>query len=859
MDNFIHHIFKEKRSYMCCITDNSGKVFHQSFPILIGSLIDCSIRSGTNTINAKHFGSLIIDGEFKIIPNFITNNVNNLVVYRTKKNGKIANKTLLWHINEKEKSFLLKFTDNLVQLTNNDKNINKMEQEKFSQNWIKWLNFLTPFEYKAKAEEYIELFKLFHEKYPNIDDLSNKVLITAPMILRKVKDLTLDMKRLKSIYTTGNMFFVLSKRNIINDVKNTNMSIQKDFSNIFMSIDGQKQDKILDFISITKRATVNQQTINSDALLFPNDAKYFICPYSCKEMKDAGVTLCLAQYIVVSKFVPISKISNYLQLEHNDLNRYRVVVNGFITGYKINLELSDFIRIKQKLLYVTFSKYGDKYLYIQSIDNLILKYCSKYQIFVSPIELLLFPNIFDNYGHNHQFSNFNLHLPNNYKYSQPSKTTVAINNIKGSCNNLKDENSTIMLLSSIGYNAGILHNFSKRKNMNTEQMVTSSNDESKRKDNFDRVLSSSSSTKKPKLDLNFFIDEHHVNSISNFSKRKIDNMLSSSSSSSLTKKPKLDLNFFIDEHHVNSICDYTKFGVIGKVEQVPTAIMKHHTNPFIPISKENNFIRSTNNSFDPNFKETNSILDQIFLKTMKLISIKIDFNNACKNEIFTLSYENQNIVDSYYENLYKHNETYFKYLDLYLTEGTFENYQLKLYTAFSTNGATVEDGFVMDIDLAKNGPIKLISATLNTRIFKGYLPMNTKLIKKYKIFYQPINKKVNDIIVYGLLTSTTDLRITQNKRAVIDQYKIAENFHYFIFYPLEIIYNNYNITSIFNEENGNILIHFDYLVPMGVGWKICNSYGQKGIIAKVEDLSKYSGIDAYGNCIFNNIFFMYFN
>ena len=98
-DHFIDHIFVQKNSYLCCVIKNN-EVLHKSFPIMLGSFIDILIRKQYNTnptecdVTYKQFGSIIIDGEFKIIPNFITNNVNNLSVYRVKQKEQFV----LWNL-----------------------------------------------------------------------------------------------------------------------------------------------------------------------------------------------------------------------------------------------------------------------------------------------------------------------------------------------------------------------------------------------------------------------------------------------------------------------------------------------------------------------------------------------------------------------------------------------------------------------------------------------------------------------------------------------------------------------------------------------------------------------------------------
>lgn len=781
--NFIKHVIVEKQNYFACIYDRNKNIVHKSLPILLGSKVDLIIRG--NSTNPFHYGAIIVEGEFKLIPNYITNNVNNLVVYKASLSKNVQRKSLMWHIRHKNSVYLLKYqksnnsTKMFVTLSKIVEDVLKnTKSTKFAScqksqveiNWLNWLNSVNPFGYQATADEYLSLFDYILQHYPNIDDMTNKVLITCPTILKKVYDMTSDSKRLKAIFVTGNMGFVLSKKNPIETPsKNVSMSVQKDYSSIWIPIDGQKHDKIHSVVSTTKKIIVNQQLNNSKALKYSSDAESFICPFSVKEMKDAGVTLALAQYTIVSKFVQLETIMEYFNGFGSKQGMYRLVVNGFITNFKINFNIDDFVKYKQALVYVSFFVYGT-FLYLISIDNIILKWSSKYKIFVSPKEVTYFPDVFDNYDVLHKFNNLISNLPRSFLNTQPTKNVTALNNLKGACNNIKDEDSLIMFKQSIGYNSALIHN-----NDNNDFTYLAH-------------LSKSEFTPSEYM-------KHHNNPILPEVKNK--------------KCTPQCVNELFDPNY--ALTNKLTLEIFDKTMPLTTGTLP--VSNTIKSQKKRCIKRKYQSSADENSgvdepvlkKAQHQICNTDYLRLIGDVLTKMKSETYQMKLYMAFALAGPTVEDGFIldKSVAEHGPT--KIISVSLA--------IKLKKDFSVLSKRTVD--LNKIEYTKANVLandKIIFGTISS-LAKLSLPLNKKItIEQFKI---------RDVYYYKIIY---DLQAI-NK------------------------FVNLNIESNFNKNTTSVFVHFDYSIKLGIGTKICTLSGRKGVISAVEDLSKYAGYDSYGNFI----------
>jgi hypothetical protein len=737
---------------MCC-TYIDDKIEHKSFPIMLGSLIDYIIRGDTQKMNPLQFGSFILDGEYKILPNFLMNNINHIGLTRITKANKLKETRLKWNIkngiytyrlnyDEKAQTSMLRISDNTA------------KRSVPIENWVDIINTkLTPFKHTITPQptsvEYEYVFREIIKNFPHIDDLANKVLITGPILLERVRESIKNPSTRKSTYINGNMFFLLSKQQqIVENSHKAKTAAIKNFCSLYIPMDGQKHDKIIDFIPTIKRGVHTKQTMNIEPLKFPSDGEDYICPLSCKEMKDAGKTLNLAQYVITSLAVQNSTMNDYFREIDNPSAKYTVVINGFITPYKINFTFDLFVVYKRALLFPSFFLYND-FVYVVNVENIMLKFYSNFQIFVSPYE----KKIFYSYLHpaytnsRHKYCTNLQKISDNFLHTQPSKLSVTINNMKGSCTVLDSDESTKQFLSATGYNAAI-------------------------------VLDPIRGT------------------------------------------------------------DYTHLAHLKPPCRIPSRIAAMHNDVILPPINNlllNNF-QHKSDSFDPRSSQTTSVLNQIFEHCFK--------NSQCT----TTKKRKKQIKVGYAKDVLIN---YSRMLHDELQVRKIESHQIKLYTAFNVLGPTVEDGFILDKDVAEKGPDKILSITLNIKIMKKQTQITRININKFKITYTPINELRENVIIFGNLTSLTDLRLTQNKKIVISSQTGKNEFRYLITYPLDQYSTTimHNISSHFNNKTCSINIHFDYRIKLGIGTKLCNQFGQKCEISDIQDLSKYAGYDAQGNYV----------
>lgn len=226
-------------------------------------------------------------------------------------------------------------------------------------------------------------------------------------------------------------------------------------------------------------------------------------------------------------------------------------------------------------------------------------------------------------------------------------------------------------------------------------------------------------------------------------------------------------------------------------------------------------------------------------------NVAIDFKNK---------YDYTDLAVCGYRRKRKYN-TQKKYFSSKCTDSQFKG--LRLYTAFVHHPITVEDGFVIDKTFAENGPDLHVSINLVTRLMKDNVKLIQKDIKKLQIQYVPINKIVDSYILFGYLYSKEYIKILPNRKIIVEEIE-TKGFHWYYFYfKIEGNGYDYQISSYdhFSNQPQNFKLQpiitksIFYKLKIGIGTKICNSFGQKGVIAAVEDLSKYKAYTKDGKIV----------
>lgn len=162
-----------------------------------------------------------------------------------------------------------------------------------------------------------------------------------------------------------------------------------------------------------------------------------------------------------------------------------------------------------------------------------------------------------------------------------------------------------------------------------------------------------------------------------------------------------------------------------------------------------------------------------------------------------------------------------------------------LFTEFGDfGGYTNEDAIVIDKTFVENGPLKIISVTLDVR----FVPANGSSLKNAFIEYVSNNIDGSEwaSLIFGVLKSNIKLETKNKSKSVeIKETVIGENsFNYTIsfkeFSPFSKI-----IDSIWLSESKTVRIHYRIEKKISKGDKLTNLHGQKGVISHIADLSKY--------------------
>lgn len=329
----------------------------------------------------------------------------------------------------------------------------------------------------------VAAYKLFIDaciaNAPQLDQISNKMCITGPEILKRALDYIqiLHMyrfspqtirSRMQSMLIKGNLYFTLSKKPI---------GLGKAYNikqNIFQAVDAQKLNLVSYLVGTTKRK-VSEQMRNSNALKFPDDAFYFVDGVNVREMKGAGETVYLSDFVLPALKVDLVKLYEQLRphlvLGNPELDLSTAVsgdgdhdrlkhlaVNGYPTGYMVSKRA--LLQVKFTTPFVHVHCLGDNYFHVTTKGGVLMRYSSKYNTFLAPNEYSqLLPDAFNDYPLYAAFSPLMGFLPSSFYKAQPSKLVVVMSNIKGRCNVIRNSFELNANVASVGNNNTIIiHN-----------------------------------------------------------------------------------------------------------------------------------------------------------------------------------------------------------------------------------------------------------------------------------------------------------------------------------------------------------------------------------------------------------------
>lgn len=180
---------------------------------------------------------------------------------------------------------------------------------------------------------------------------------------------------------------------------------------------------------------------------------------------------------------------------------------------------------------------------------------------------------------------------------------------------------------------------------------------------------------------------------------------------------------------------------------------------------------------------------------------------------------------------------------------------LRLWCAFGNYGGyTMEDGVVLDsktYEHLKTRPITFnIFLTVDFTFKNQMEPLDAKFI-----FVENVESSKETML--GCLITPHTVQIKNNSQFKFKCYQIGSHYYYLIFFlPNEHdIYTNLKYRQILNGEILTFAINGKRLDYFGVGSKVSSQAGQKNIVTKITDLSRFWGITVDGRKVHAQIIY----
>ena len=712
--------------------------------------------------------------------------------------------------------------------------------------WITFMNMCSP--YASKHRNFTEIE---YENYficsimygPSLDDLANKTCLSpGTIILRTLEHLIEKMRKestankfnnmtssLERHMKSGNMWFALSQKqdtNFLDDNYTSNISK----NTIYMPIEAQKLHLTQELNSKIKRAATNSQTKNSQALMFPNDGLDFLCTIEIKEIKNAGENVSPAQLVFSPRMLDFSKIDEILKkvcyMEHstNDIifehyncieektcSILRVVVNTFLTEYLI--PKCKLILLKRKCPILPLTIYNDVYVNVNSNGHVLMKYSQQYGFFITPHEKQhLFRDAFKNYHPHLSFGSVAMHVPTTMDLNEPQKSVVTTATVKGRADMLHNYFQVMAFLNTNGpTNVALVHR-ANHEDSNDLIQVSYCKDCSE-----PLSIPIHLKNKNPQLR---YLKYAEFKNPSNEIPESVKHIF---------------LNFHPntqDDTEQNGLCyDDILDNPEDVFENIQSIITKWYDDSYIltlgsSVNKKNRCDKNVQLNLNEYAKLTNN--KHLFEKSNGDDSSPIYFEK--NNTDYPLcALFSKSFNENYKKNCCK--------VDIFNKHPP----QIILWTAFGDlGGATNEDGVILCEKIKKYGPQRLVSTTLNIKFMEAtkIIKKNQTIKKSSSIFYQPINRKTNNILNIGVLKSFEALNVTKSKNVTVEQVKIGDEYHYYV---TQEDVNNFTktIESYYLQSNSTLYFNVRCMCPLDKGTKFLNLHGQKCIVSKVADLEKH--------------------
>lgn len=472
-ERFIERVINERKSYFACITyasETRRRIGHKSVPIMLGSYIDYRIRGKAAVERSRaQWGAVILKGMLKIYTSFSTFDALSMHVRETNEC-----KSIEWYTYVDHEGLALRYTNKIVEWTYRHEVHNNVQ----SKEWIALINRANEFvtDRQIQPSEYIDMFDKILQYPYDMNDLKNRQFLNGVTIMRKYIDYDLAKRKRKkgagcmkmsTAFESGSLYTVLSKKNTF-ETEEWCRNYPQNYDNTMH--DG-RSNKTVHFLQNVTRAS-NEAFRNSKALAFPMDAFDYFCILNTKDLKSAGEQNVLADFVIMTEESDAKLVYEYLRRVSTGRGNH-LILNGFIIDCRSEWTFEDLLAMKAMLPHVT-TKYYRPYIVFSTKASIPIKYSDRYDVYFSPAETTEY-NV--RYPEASMLSLTAKELnEDGVRKTPPAKSTVAINNIKGSIATVTSDFQKALMKTSLGFTCYMEIDDAERKAIVDSAVISYNND-----------------------------------------------------------------------------------------------------------------------------------------------------------------------------------------------------------------------------------------------------------------------------------------------------------------------------------------------------------------------------------------------
>ncbi|CAI6374910.1 unnamed protein product [Macrosiphum euphorbiae] len=474
--DFLENVIRKRQSYMACLAYKANqrkRVNHQSVPIVLGTYLDYCIRGAEAVKRTRsQWGQVIIRGMSKMYFSFSTFDALSMHVRKCK-----GVKSVEWFFYVDNEGVALSYFNKTVQVVYKRKTVTNVDDSRL---WTTLVNSASPFVNRSGSvdgSDYLDMFDIMLTYPYDMNDLKNRQFLNSGAIINKVIEHNLSRRkkkkniggvRLSEIFENANFFNILSKKSAY-DGDDWNKNYPQNYDS---TLHEGRSNKTAHYISTVTRAS-NEAFRNSSALVYPRDAFNYLCALNTKDLKAACEQNVLADFVMMSEESDEQIVFSYLyDVSKRGGANILLILNGFLINRRCDWTFTEFLKMKRNdfCRHVT-TKYYYPYVYVFTKDSIPIKYSAEHDVYFSPAETQEYGIKFEEGS---QFSTTVKCLdPHSLIKNPPAKSTVSINDIKGSVANVTSDFHKRLMCSTLGITCYIEIDDAKKKNiLNSSLMAT---------------------------------------------------------------------------------------------------------------------------------------------------------------------------------------------------------------------------------------------------------------------------------------------------------------------------------------------------------------------------------------------------